>query len=744
MRNYLLLILLACSLTISAQSQLQFIRTDSVTVLRAGDTLYNPWAGGMNFCQFSSIDVDLDGNDDLFIFDRSGNRISTFTNEGGPGETKFKHAPQYVEDFPVLRSWVLLRDYNCDGMMDIFTFGAGPNGGFDVYENTSTIPSGLQFQLVVHLLKANMTPNSTNIWDDIKVTAADVPCVRDVDNDGDLDILTFDPGGIYVEWFRNLSQENNGTCDSLTYRLESGCWGEFSEDNFNSAITLNSTCPPVPIAQNSSNTLRERHSGSCLECIGTDNDPDVDLLVGDLTNDHLVYLRNDGTVSTADMNFQDPDFPSYDTILNMEVFSCPYHLDVNNDGMRDIVVSPNANTSAENFTSAWLYFNVGTNDSVVAQFQQRNFMQDGMIDCGEGSIPRFFDYDSDGDLDMFITNHGYYAPSGLYPSKIALYKNTGTVNTPEFTFITDDFADIYANSLNIVDPVPTFGDLDGDGDKDMIVGDIIGKLHFFRKDPGPADNFVLATANYQGIDVGNNATPQLIDIDRDGNTDLLVGEQTGNLNYFRNTGTTAAPVFSLITNNFGGINVQAPSFISGFSAPCIWDNNGSYVLFVGSERGFIYRYDNIDGNLAGNFTLTDSTYITTAEGLRVAPWAGYLNGDTLIDVVLGNYAGGVALYYGDITNDIASIEQATSELSVYPNPSSESFVISGWSSSTKFPVTLNIYSVRGECVRTEQITSAHQVISTNDLSSGCYFGILTDKEGISSQIRFVITESDER
>jgi hypothetical protein len=631
-------------------------------------------------------------------------------------------------------------------MMDIFTYGAGPQGGIDLYKNISSVSTGLQFQLVVHLLKSNVTPNSTNIYDDIQITSVDLPAIRDIDNDNDLDILTFNVGGTTVEWHRNLSQETTGSCDSLLFELETLCWGEFTENTLNSSITLNTPCAPPPIAPNDNSNLREeRHAGSCMECINTDGDLDLDLLLGDLTNDRNVYLRNGGTPTNAVMNFADVTYPSYDTLLQMNLFPCGYHLDVNNDGLRDVIYSPNASATVENFNSNWLYLNTGANDSVVLEFQKRNFLQEGMIETGEGAVPRWFDYDSDGDLDMFIGNFGYYHPSGIYPSKIALYENTGNFAAPVFSLITDDFASLDANAYNIISPVPTFADLDGDGDKDLLVGDWNGRLHFFRKDPGPADNFVLAGANYQGIDVGSYATPQLVDVDRDGKQDLLIGEQTGNVNYYRNTGTTAAPVFALVTNSFGGVDVQAPTFISGYSVPCMWDNNGSYVLMVGSERGWLYRYDNIDGNLTGTFTVTDSTYVTTYEGLRIAPWMGYIDGDTLIDMVLGNYSGGVALFNGDFMSDIETVvQQSTPTLQVYPNPAGAELHLSGWNASTQFPVTLTLYGIAGEIIRVETLNSKEQSISTSSLPAGCYFGTTADRDGFASSFRFVVAQSDER
>jgi len=63
--------------------------------------------------------------------------------------------------------------------------------------------------------------------------------------------------------------------------------------------------------------------------------------------------------------------------------------------------------------------------------------------------------------------------------KIALFKNIGTTTQAKFQLITRDFANVSA--LNISHVRPTFGDVDGDNDADMFIGDYEGTIHYFEK-----------------------------------------------------------------------------------------------------------------------------------------------------------------------------------------------------------------------------------------------------------------------
>lgn len=724
---------------LQAQSVTGFVRYDSIEVYANSQQLLNPWAGGINFIQVSEIDLDMDGIQDLFVFDRSGNKITTYRNQGTANQPDYILAPEYVSQFPYLHDWALLRDYNCDGKADIFTCSIA---GFSIYRNISTVSGGLQFQLEEFLVNTNRSPNSTNFFGNLFVSTVDVPAIRDIDGDGDLDILTFQNGGNQIEYHKSMSMEFYGVCDSITFEVSTNCWGEVLENALNATIFLDTGCLPVPINKkiydDAYSTLHSAHAGSCLECINTDGDNDQDLMIGDISSVNMAYARNGGSTSFAHIDYVDQLFPFYNTTITQNIYNCGFHLDVDNDGVKDVLICPNAIGSSENFTSVMYYHNSGTNDSVVLNFVQNDFIQETMLDFGEGSFPVFFDYDGDGDQDLLVGNMGYFNSSGPYLSKIALLKNIGSASFPTYTLITDDFAGIHAANPSILGLSPAFGDLDGDGDKDMLAGDNYGKLHYFRKDPGPADNFVLFQANYQSIDVGSYAHPQLIDVDRDGLIDLLVGEESGNLNYYRNTGTATNPVFTLVTAFFGGVDVRQPGYTTGHSYPCMYNEpNNNYVLLVGSERGYVYRFDNIDGNLAGNFTRTDSTYVSDREGGILGVAATDLDNDGLQDVMIGNYAGGLSFFYGDVNVSTgAQYAQQIPSFNVYPNPASSQIDL--YLSQVPQPGTiLSVFDISGQLLRQEAVASQHSIIDLTPLSPGAYLFSITGASGYSGK-RIVI------
>ena len=734
--------------TLSAQPFFQW--NDSIKVTIGGTTLANPWAGGLNFIQASNIDLNGDGIKDLFMFDRTGNTIRTFINKGTVGAADYRYDPSYETLFPPgLHDWVLLVDYNNDGKEDIFT---STIGGMTVYRNTTTASTGLQFTLMKNLLYSEYNPPLTSLTN-LYVSSVDLPALSDIDNDGDLDIVTFDAGGgNLMEYHKNMSMELYGIPDSLKFQMANRCWG-YASQNFSGGgetYALFDTCTSNVIApeykpENIENKSAERHSGNCEICIDLDNDGDKDFIVGNVSYPNLIMLTNGGTIHGASMTAVDPAFPANNAstaAVNLTLFPCAFYVDVNDDGIKDMLVSPNQTNASEDFNSVVYYKNTGTNTFPVFNYQQSNFLQDNMIDVGEGAYPIFFDYDNDGLKDLFIGNYGYFGapiPSGapIFIPEIAQYRNTGTATNPKFDLVTRDYANLSTvlAGATIQNFAPAFGDMDGDGDADMIIGLSDGELQYFENTAaaGATANFVFASPNMKNssgriIDVGDFAAPQIYDVDGDGKNDLVIGSRNGKLSYYHHTGTGAIPVLDSISNFFGHVNVCVPPYITGYSYPCLYKQGGVTNMLVGEESGFLRHYNNIDGNLTGIFTKADSIYEGIFQGNRTAPSMDDIDNDGYVDLIVGNYEGGVSFYKGvstlTTTNSIGNLIHFNFDL--FPNPANNSFTVqilnlpAGRPGEENKIYELQLFDVMGQLISKDKILNNTFSYSTSALAQGVY------------------------
>jgi hypothetical protein len=669
-KNHLILILILLSYTSFAQMTLN--RDTSLIISENGSIFSSALAGGINAGQFSNIDLNLDGIMDLVVFDKSGNKISPFINDNG----NYIYTPKYRDNFPKVHDWMLLADYNCDGKNDIYTYSSG---GMAIYKNTSI--NNLSFSLVTSLVLSDYGANNINIY----ISQVDIPAISDIDYDGDLDILTFSITGGFVEYHKNMAMELTGNCDTVAFERSESCWGLFYE-GLNSYILdcPNCLCPSIINPNNAAS--KQKHAGSTLLAIDIDNDNDKDLVLGDVSFNNLNLLINGGDNQNAHMVSVDSVFPQNhnNTIAaNMHVYPASYYVDVTNDGVKDLIVTTNTQNNSENFESCWLYENVGQNNNPELNFAQTNFLQNDMIDLGKSAFPSFYDYNNNGLLDLVIGNYGYHSTNNDPISSLALLKNTGTNNIPRYELINRDWQNVSNINLNTTLNIPalnlspTFGDLDGDGDKDMILGDADGKLHYFTNQ---GVNFTITTPNYFSIDVGHFAQPQIIDANRDGLNDIIIGEQTGTINYCPNTGTTSNAIFDTIITNWGGVDVDTNITNTGFSSPKLIDSSGVYQLFIGSYTGSIYQFTNIDGNLNGQFTPVNSTASNIWDGGQCAFALTDITNDNQPDMILGNLSGGIAYFSSDTllhdttTNPTILIEDYNT-ITIYPNPATKRIII---------------------------------------------------------------------
>jgi len=414
---------------------------------------------------------------------------------------------------------------------------------------------------------------------------------------------------------------------------------------------------------------------------------------------------------------------------------------------------------SENQHSIWLYKNIGTREVPQYSFVTSNFLQDRMIDLGSGAYPSIGDVNGDGLLDLVVGNWGVYDSSNYigsflhsyYSSSLSLFLNIGTLQEPKFQQVDTNFGNLYA--LPRKGYSPALGDIDGDGDLDMLVGDETGRITLLTNTAGPnhIPQFAAPITNYQNLLTYSFSAPQLFDLNRDGKIDLLIGDSLGKIHYYQNTGTQFSPVFTLITDTLGGVNVRdANVSYYGFSTPCFFRKDDTTFLAVGSQSGFVYTFKNIDQNLSGRFELIeDSSFfvrnqmrVPIYEGIRSAVAVADLNGDHFPDLILGNYSGGCT-YYKGITPpslDIAIKEAPSISLSrsfkVFPNPCSDQITIQPIQeeNSPEF-VRGAIFDVLMQQVKV--LTGFTPDINVSDLKPGIYFLQIQYKSGDLRITKFV-------
>ncbi|MEP6794439.1 MAG: T9SS type A sorting domain-containing protein [Saprospiraceae bacterium] len=332
----------------------------------------------------------------------------------------------------------------------------------------------------------------------------------------------------------------------------------------------------------------------------------------------------------------------------------------------------------------------------------------GLATTGYINAPDFADLDGDGDLDMMSSVVGY--------GDFLYFENTGTVSTPAFaTPLSNPFGLVSTGYLNIT----TFADLDDDGDFDIMAVDTSGDFLYFENTgivSTPA--FTSPLSNPFGLEsIEFINAPDFADLDGDGDLDMMSGEfLSGNILYFKNTGSAATPAFAApVINPFeleavpGDFN--DPEFVD-------LDGDGDFdIMSTGGYYGVFLYFMNTGTATAPSYASpqTDPFGLVSTGEFIFTTFAD-LDGDGDFDIMSVDYYGNYLYFKNDTITGISPISLAE-ELGVilYPNPNNGQFTI-----EHGLPAKIEIIDAIGRVVYTQGYNERKETINLDQEENGIY------------------------
>ncbi len=717
--------------SVSAYAQFQgdiYRQYNDAQVKSGSSTMALPWTGGVNQPQLAMADLNRDGRKDIVLFEEYiGLKTLIATGTGA-----YKYDSKYEASFPEIYGYLKLIDFNGDGIEDLVhrSFsGVGVSYGY--YNNNQ-----LHFRFYKDLYYLGGSG-----WTNAYVAPQSIPGMDDVDGDGDIDIIAYDVWGSTITMYQNCTKEDNLPADSIKICLKDWCWGRTIQ-NYERKQVLGYSCPwSIPTCKGCGPGGKGTHGSNTLLLIDMDNDGDLDWFNGNESFSDIQFFFNGKAEFGVDSAIAEDTIWSANGVpMIVDMYPGAYALDVNHNGVRDLLFTP-MNRQSANYNSIVLYENTGTEANKNYVYKSNTYLVDRMIDMGQGSYPVFYDYDKDGKKDLFIGSEGFYQHSGNYNrSKIAYYRNTTTTPTNySFELITDDFMGLWAK--NYRGASLAIGDLDNDTLDDLIIGHTDGTFSFYKNTAASntvtpvwtlASDTLMDLSTFTIMDVGDYATPAIYDINGDGKNDLVSGNQFGALYYYRNYSSVPGTIgLTKVTDTLGGIKLNSPVDPYSYTAPYIGptDNTGKDYLVVGTNWGSLYRYDGFQNGVnPAKYTMIDSSYSYIRGHKRIAPAFANVDADNnnLHELVLGNVLGGLIFYKQDFKVGITDKVAGNTDVLVYPNPADKILNINWDKDFNEGGVQVQLISVTGQ-VMMKQSYDAVQLSGSFDisaLSAGMYYCIV--------------------
>ena len=394
----------------------------------------------------------------------------------------------------------------------------------------------------------------------------------------------FNPSGVGVQNFSApefVDLNGDGKLDLLLGNGSSARVGYFA--NLGSAMPPKFAADTAMLSSIYGSGMAGTNSDYPAAC-DLDGDKDVDLVVGGYNG--LLFYRNIGDTITPQWQRDTTVFSAINTLIGSD--AKPAFADLDGDGDLDVLIGIGESLFGGPTPGITLGFrNIGTR--AQPNFVQADSLVTGIPDIGLNSYPTLKDLDNDGDYDLLL---------GRDLQTFVYYRNMGTVSAP--TWVGN------STTFNIVESTtywkdPTFYDLDNDGDFDLTYGTSDGTLYVYQNiGSRTAPQFQYNPAYFQVVRIaGNGASVSLADFDNDGDNDMISGDWLGGVQYFRNDGTRFVPRFTKTTSSFTSIDVGS------YSTPVFVDidADGDQDIAAGSLTGQVYCYINNGTGFTQNTTM---------------------------------------------------------------------------------------------------------------------------------------------
>ena len=575
----------------------------------AGNGMRSPFLGGFDVPRPQLVDINGDGTPDLFVQERPG-ELMYFEHVGDHFEWRtdlFQHID--------IGEWYRFVDVDGDGDFDLLSEMQA--GYIRLWRNDGTrvLPKLVALGDTIRDVDGRaLVADRQNI-----LTAVDIDC------NGKLDLFIGRVQGVVDRY----EQDGTSPDGSPRFRLVEENWQGIEvlgpEATGGGVPPKDTGHGPSANSASASSVTARRHGANTLTFADVAHRGVSDLFWGDFFEEGLLRFQNAGTCARPDFTAKPARFPLAKPVLTSG-YNAPTFADVDGDGRIDMVMGVIGGAYQPNRTSIDNLYYVRQRADNDWQLVTTRLIT--TLDVGAESAPTLADVNGDGLLDLIIGSK--VAPSGGESGTVTWFANVGTVSQPAFREmgvlpLRGDYN--YA---------PAVVDLDGDGKMDIVVGTWRDRLQWYRHvGTVTAPSWEMADTALVTITRGTNSTPSFGDIDGDGLADLVIGEASGTINLYLNRGTKTTPRFALVSDEFQHIKVgrrSAPTLVD-------MDGDGKLDMLIGNGDGLIQLWRNTTVGGEVRFE-RDPTFVVQSHANAV-PAVGNLHGPGSLDLLVGTSSGGI-------------------------------------------------------------------------------------------------------